>query len=424
MNLRRRLNHVEFGEMEADIYIVGGGASGLTAAAFAARDGARVTVLEKMKRPACKLAITGNGRCNITTGESVETAVAAFGPNGRFLRSAFSRFFSADTVDFFARLGVTTVMDGDRKYYPASGSAVEVADALADHVSRLGVMIRAECAANALEIREGAIAGIKTAAGLLPARRVLLATGGASYPATGSTGDGYALAAAAGHSIIHPLPALVPLVLGGALHRELAPLTFENVAAKLIFGGKTISESSGGILFAPFGATGPAALHLGKHAAANAGKKGLSLIVNFVPRERPEALDRRLAALFSANGRKKTPSILAELLPRRAADAFTAHAGIPDAKTGGSITVAERIRLVELLTACNFAVKGTKPLSEAMVTAGGVSLGEVDPRTMQSKLVKGLFFSGELLDIDAISGGFNLQAAFSTGYVAGLAIVK
>ncbi len=420
--LPRPANHVKFSEMETDIYIVGGGASGLVAAASAAGRGARVAVLEKMKRPARKLEITGNGRCNITTGESVEAAMAAFGPNGRFLRGAFSRFFSAETVAFFARLGVPIVMNGEKKYFPASGGSIEIASALTNHVLALGVDVRADCAVTALSVRGGSIAGMETAAGPLPARRVLLATGGASYPATGSTGDGYALAASVGHSIIRPLPALVPLILGGTFHRVLAPLTFNGSRTTLALRGRPIAEAAGGILFAPFGATGPAALHLGKHAAANAGERGLSLIVNFMPGEQPEALDKRLAALFSANGRKKTSNILTVLLPRRAAAAFAAHAEIPETKTGAAITVAERARLVSLITSCEFAVKGTKPLTEAMVTAGGVSLNEVDPRTMQSKLVKGLFFSGELLDIDAVSGGFNLQAAFSTGYVAGCSL--
>jgi predicted Rossmann fold flavoprotein len=407
------------GIMNGEIYIIGGGASGLMAALAAAELGSRVVVLEKTDRPGRKLSITGNGRCNLTTADSPEAAAAAFGPGGRFLRSAFSRFFSGELISLFSRLGVPVAKEEGRGYYPLSGFASDVTGALVKRLKELGVELRANTAVESIVVEEGRAAGLETGGGFIGANRIAIATGGASYPATGATGDGYRIAAALGHRIVSPLPSVVPLVFNGGLHKELAPLSFENVSAALYLDGKLLCESVGDILFTPWGATGPAALALGKTAAANAGKGGLSLTVDFKHGIGTAGLDKILMEKFASGGRQTAPQILSELFPRRAAFTFSWHAGLPEKRMGCQVTAAERARLVGLLAGCRFGVSGTRPIEEAMVTAGGVALNEVNPKTMESKIVKGLYIIGELLDLDAGTGGYNLQAAFSTGYVAG-----
>ncbi|MFH1537600.1 MAG: NAD(P)/FAD-dependent oxidoreductase [bacterium] len=405
-----------------NIYIIGGGAAGLVAALSAASGaveaGGSVTVLEKTDRPGRKLAITGKGRCNITTGHDIETAIAEFGPNGRFLRSAFSRFFRDELLELLESLGIPVVKERGERYFPLSGRAGDVVDALIKRLGESGVEIVTNCRVKKIKVEDGKVSGVTTTKGDFSARKVILATGGASYPATGSTGDGYKIAAALGHTIIKPLPALVPIELEGDVHTALDGLSLKNVRLTLLIGNEVLGEEFGDALFTPFGITGPAALSLGKQVAMNAGDK-LILTINFKPALTAEQVDRRLTREFEANIRKSLKNILPNLLPKRAAEVFVKISEIPGDKKGGQITKSERERLAGLLTGLRFGVKGARPISEAIVTAGGVDLAEVNPRTMESKIVKGLYICGEVLDLDAGTGGFNLQSAFSTGFVAG-----
>jgi predicted Rossmann fold flavoprotein len=410
--------------MNNEIYIVGGGASGLIAALAAAERGARVVILEKMDRAGRKLSITGNGRCNLTTVDDIEASVAAFGRNGRFLRSAFARFYSGDLIELMMTLGVPVIKQEGRGYFPESGHAADVTYAFMNRLKELGVEMRNSCAVERIVADGDSLLGLNAGGEFITTRLVLLATGGASYPGTGSSGDGYKLAALAGHKIVPPLPAVVPLTLEGNLHRDLAPLAFDNVRATLKKNDKVIAESEGDILFTPWGATGPAALALSKTTAANAGKGRMELIVNFALGATAVDVDFKLMRKFKSDGRRFVVTALSELLPRRAAVAITKYAGLPDDRRCAHVTAEERALLVELLAECRFRVTGTRPIAEAMVTAGGVALSEVDPKTMESKKVKGLYISGELLDLDAGTGGYNLQSAFSTGYVAGCSMAE
>jgi len=394
------------------------------AALAAAERGARVVILEKMDRAGRKLSLTGNGRCNLTTDGDVETAVAAFGRNWRFLRSAFALFFSAELIELMMTLGVPVIKEEGRGYFPESGHAADVTYAFMNRLKELGVEMRTKSAVERILEDEGSLLGVNVGGEFIVAKRVLLATGGRSYTGTGSSGDGYKLAGALGHKIVPQLPAVVPLTLDGNLHRDLAPLAFDKVCVSLMKDGKEIDSSEGDILFTPWGATGPAALALSKSAAANVGKGRLSLVVNFAFGATAEDFDYKLIRKFKADGKRFVVTALAELLPRRASVAIAAHAGLPNDRRCAHVTAEERALLVELLCECKFHVTGTRPIEEAMVTAGGVALSEVDPKTMESKKIKGLYISGELLDVDAGTGGYNLQAAFSTGFVAGCAMAE
>jgi hypothetical protein len=413
-------NRVEI--VKPTVYIVGAGASGLVAAIAAAERGARVVMLEKMAAPGRKLAITGNSRCNITNTASVEEAIKAFGPNGKFLRSAFFRFFSAETISLFDSLGVPTVVEEGGRVFPKSGRAADVVDALTRRCAVLGVEIRTECGVTGIVAREGRIARLDTTQGRIAADRVLLAAGGASYPKTGSTGDGYRIAATLGHTVIPPRPALVPLELRGDLHKKLSAVSFRDARVKLLIGNKPRGGSEGDILFTPFGVTGPAALALGKSVASNQDSAAVAIEVNFIPPLDKRGADNQIASLLSAAGARSALNALSGLLPRRAMEVLTERAGISPETKAAVITKEKRVRLAGLLTESRFEVRGVRPLAEAIVTAGGAAVDEIDPRTMQSRLVKGLYFSGETIDIDACTGGYNLQAAFSTGRAAGCAM--
>lgn len=393
----------------------------MAAAMSAVEAGAGVTVLEKTAQPGRKLGITGKGRCNITTGHDIETAIAGFGPNGRFLRSAFSRFFRDELLELLEGLDIPVVKERGQRYFPLSGRAGDVVDALIKRLGERGVEIVTNCRVKKVKVGGGKVSGVTTTRGDFSAKKVILATGGASYPATGSTGDGYRIAAAVGHSVVEPLPALVPIELEGDVHTALDGLSLKNVRLTLLKGKEAIGEEFGDALFTPFGITGPAALSLGKMVAMNKGKK-LVLVINFKPALTAEQVDRRLVREFEGASRKHFRNVMPNLLPKRAAEVFVRISEIPGDKKCGQTSKPERERLVGLLTGLKFGVKGARPIAEAIVTAGGVNLAEVNPKTMESKLVKGLYICGEVLDLDAGTGGFNLQCAFSTGFVAGSSI--
>ncbi len=392
----------------------------MMAAGRAAECGAQVLLLEKTKRLGNKLRITGKGRCNLTNVADLPDFVAHFGPNGPFLRNAFARFFNQDLIDFFAAQGVPTVVERGQRVFPASNDAHQVAHALASYVRQSGACVRFQARAAKLEAEGGWAAGVWTEGGeFLAAKAVILATGGASYPGTGSTGDGYRLAKALGHTIAPIRPALVPLVVQEGHAKALQGLSLKNVEVSLLLDGRPLTSQFGEMLFTHFGLSGPIILTLSAQAVDRLGQGKLELSINLKPALSDEQLDRRLQRDFDRFGGRAFRNILKELLPRKMIALFVQLAGIPPDKPGHQITAAERERLFGLLRDFRLTIVGHRPIAEAIVTAGGVSTREIDPRTMESRLVKGLYFCGEVIDINADTGGYNLQAAFSTGYIAG-----
>lgn len=392
----------------------------MMAAGRAAACGAPVTLLEKMERLGKKLRITGKGRCNLTNESELADFVAHFGPNGPFLYRAFSRFFHQDLRQFLAARGVPTVVERGGRVFPASNDAGQVVRALQRYLAENQVTIRYRSPVTRLLCEEGRMAGVETADGTTyRSRAVVLATGGASYPLTGSTGDGYRLAEALGHRIVPLRPALVPLVTQETWVRELQGLSLRNVRATLYLDGRALAQEFGEMLFTHFGLSGPIILTLSKRAVEALGTGCVQIGIDFKPALSDEQLDERLRRDLDELGQRHFRNILAGLIPLRMRDLFVALSGIPADKPGHQISAAERRRLFALLRDLRLTIVAARPLSEAIVTAGGVDVREIDPYTMTSRRVEGLFFCGEVIDVDADTGGYNLQAAFSTGYLAG-----
>lgn len=406
---------------EFDVIVIGAGAAGLMAAGQAAHLGAETLLIEKMDRPARKLRITGKGRCNLTNIAPVDEFIPHFGPNGRFLYSAFARFFNEDLLDFFTELGVATVTERGGRVFPASNEATEVVDALVSWARAGGITLWTGARVERLLVAEGRIAGVKLANGQSHhAPAVIVATGGASYPGTGSTGDGYRLAEAVGHTLAPIRPALVPLDTKGDIAPRLQGLSLRNVNVSLVVDGATQAEEFGEMLFTHFGVSGPVILTLSRRAvdALGAGQR-VRLSIDLKPALDDATLDARLLRDFNEQGAKQFATVLKGLLPRTLIPVCCFLTGIPPEKVAGQITAKERNRLHRWLKDFRLDVTGHRPLAMAIVTAGGVDTNEVDPRTLESRLVPGLYFAGEVLDLDADTGGYNLQAAFSTGWLAG-----
>lgn len=400
--------------------MVGGGASGMMAAGRAAELGASVLLLEKTPRLGNKLRITGKGRCNLTNRAELADFVEHFGDNGRFLYSAFSRFFVDDLVDFFADLGVETKMERGGRIFPVSDDAAQVTQALKSYVVRGGTELRYRSPVNLIVAPDGRVEAVTSGGKTMPAAAVVLATGGYSYPLTGSTGDGHGLAAALGHTVIPVRPALVPLVVAESYPRRLEGLSLRNVQVKVVANGDPVTEQFGEMVFTSDGVSGPIILSLSKGIVdlLNAGHD-VRLLIDLKPALSDEVLDARLRRDLDEGGKKQYRSILKGLLPSKIIDLFIELTRIPAGKPAHQISGEERQRLRQRLRGLELTVVRSRPIKEAIITAGGVSTEEIDQRTMESKLVRGLYFCGELIDIDADTGGYNLQAAFSTGRLAG-----
>jgi predicted Rossmann fold flavoprotein len=339
-----------------------------------------------------------------------------------FLRNAFARFFSPDLIDFFADLGVPTVVERGGRVFPASNDAHQVAEAMIRFAERQGVQIQLRSRVARLISNHGQVRGASLHGGeSIPGRAVVVATGGASYPKTGSSGDGYRLAEQAGHRLLPPHPALVPLVTAGSEPKAMMGLSLRNVEVRLLLDGQEVARDFGEMLFTHYGVSGPIVLTLSGPAVARLGKGHLELAINLKPGLGPDKLDARLRRDFDRYGKRAYRTLLKGLLPKKMIDVVVARTGIPAEKPGHQITSTERARLRDLLHDFRLTIVGHRPLEEAIVTAGGVDTSEVDPQTMASRLVTGLYFAGEVLNVQADTGGFNLQAAFSTGYLAGKA---
>jgi predicted Rossmann fold flavoprotein len=390
------------------------------AAGRAAESGADVLLLEKMEHPGRKLAITGKGRCNLTNTTELPEFIEHFGKSGRFLHQAFHRFFTRDLMAFFETRGLPLTVERGRRVFPASGKAPDVVKTLLRWIRELGVKIRPASPVNSLILNRGRVTGVTCGNAEIAGDAVILATGGASYPATGSTGDGYVLARSAGHKIIPIRPALVPLTICGTDAMEMAGLTLRNVKVRMYVNGKKAGTHFGEMGFTSIGITGPVILGL-SGAAVDALNKGhkVTLSVDLKPALDDAKLDARLLRDLSARSREPLNTLLRGLLPREMVPVCIRYLQIPPDKTGAYITADERKHLRIWLKNYRIDISDHRPLAEALITAGGVNTREIDPKTMASRFTQGLYIIGELLDIQADTGGYNLQAAFSTGWLAG-----
>lgn len=424
-----------------DVIVIGAGAAGLMAAGQAAAQGARTLLLEKTSRPGRKILLTGKGRCNLTNTAALPDFIDQFRHNGRFLQPAFRAFFAPDLIRFFHHLGVRTVTESSGRVFPASDSAQEVLDALEHWVQGLGVTVYTDAPVERLRVEDGTIMGVDVAPVSVPstktasaqnyprrvysASRVILTTGGKSYPHTGSTGDGYALAEAVGHTIIAARPALVPLETAGPTAKALQGVSLQDVVISLWINGKKREALTGEMLFTHYGLSGPAILILsGQAVDALNEKHPVSISIDLRPELDERQLDAYLLNEINAHGKQQFSTLIKDLLPRKLIPVCCDLTGIPSTKAGHQITAQDRKRLVVWLKDFRFEVIGHKGFKEAVITAGGIDTREVDPRSMESKRVRGLYFAGEVLDIDANTGGYNLQAAFSTGWLAGRSAAK
>ena len=404
--------------------MIGGGASGLMAAGRAAEEGARVLLLEKMGRVGIKLALTGKGRCNLTNSGELQDFIASYRRNGKFLHNVFSRFFNEDLIAFFKDRGLSTVEERGRRIFPASQQSQDVVRVLRDFISSHGVRVLIHTPGRGIVVDGGRAVGVRTDSGIFHGRRVILATGGASYPQTGSSGEGYRMAEELGHTIQPIRPSLVPLEIAEPDVRDLQGLALKNVRVTLRAGGQKVGEEFGEMLFTHFGVSGPIILTLSGDAGDQIGRQKVELSIDFKPALSGEQVEARLIRELHAHQRKQISNILTRLLPQRLVPIFIRRADLSADLKGTEVQSAERKRLGRLLKDWRLTVRRPRPLEEAIVTAGGVSVNEIHPLTMESKKIKGLHFCGEMIDVDGKTGGYNLQAAFSTGWVAGEAAAK
>ncbi len=404
-----------------DIIIIGGGAAGLMAAGVASMSGKSVTVIERNDRPARKVMITGKGRCNVTNNcDSLDELIANVPVNGRFLYSAFSRFMPKDTMELFEDMGVPLKTERGNRVFPVSDKAVDIVDALTAFATDDGAVI-VKGRAVELIIEDDTVKGVVTEEGeTLYAEKVLIATGGKSYPVTGSTGDGYDLAKQAGHTVTELKPSLVSLVCHEGFCTNLQGLALKNVAIKVVDTKtkKEVYRDMGEMLFTHFGVSGPMILSASSHLR-NMEKGRYQILVDMKPALSAEQLDSRILRDFSENNNKNFINSLGGLLPRKMIPVVVKLSGIRPTEKVNQITKEQRARLITVLKEFKVTVNDFSSIKDAIITSGGVKVSEINPKTMESKLIKNLYFAGEVIDVDAYTGGFNLQIAFSTGHLAG-----
>jgi hypothetical protein len=419
------------GSRDNDVIVVGGGAAGLMAAVTAAERGKQVLLLEKMDQAGRKLRITGKGRCNLTNTAPLKDFLTHIGSDSRFLRNCFAQFYNEELMRFFEERGVRLTVERGNRVYPASGKALDIFLALVNELElNENVNIRKNCAVKNLVIVDGdegrrRIAGVRLQDGqTLMARKVVLATGGLSYPTTGSTGAGYRMAQEAGHTVVDQVPVLVPLVAEEAIDPDLDGFTLKNVALRLtLANGKKLWEGFGEMTFTDDGIGGPIVMTASRECSRllHSGQR-LTAHIDLKPALDEEKLDKRLIADLDASGTRVFNDALRMWLPAELVNTALKTLHIEYYKRLNQINGAERKRLLRFLKDMTLTIVGTRDYDEAIVTQGGVSLKEVNPKTMESRLVDGLYLAGEVLDLDGDTGGYNLQIAFSTGRAAGMAI--
>ena len=403
-----------------DVIVVGAGPAGLLAAGRAAELGGKVLLLEKMRQEGRKLLITGKGRCNITNNSTIDDFITHVNPNGRFLRNALSQFFSADIINLLHKQGVETILERGGRYFPASNKSADVLQALLKWVNKLNVDIRCGHRVEKLIVENETIQGIQASGQKFMARYVILATGGNSYPATGSNGEGHELARQVGHSIVKVRPALVPLETEGGVAQKLQGLTLKNVKATVWVKNKKTSEDFGEMIFTHFGLSGPIILTLSRTVVDELDKNNkVEITIDLKPALDEQKLDRRLLRDLNEHGKKKISNVFRYWLPKTMVPVFIDLLGLDPEKECHQISSKERKQIRYLLKNLRFRITNHRSFKEAIITAGGVSTNEISSKTMESKLVKGLYFAGEMINLDAETGGYNLQIAYSTGWLAG-----
>lgn len=403
-----------------DTIIIGGGAAGCTAAIFAARFGKSVLLFEKNANIGRKLRITGKGRCNVTNNSPTSEHMENIPVNSRFMYSSFSVFGAEETMAFFEELGVPLKTERGNRVFPVSDKAEDVVSAIDGELERLGVKIVRK-AVKSLIIEDGRCTGVIAGGREYRSGSVLVACGGMSYPATGSTGDGYILAKQAGHTVTELKPSLVPLVSPDKFCGELMGLSLRNVTLKLMDGEKAIYSEMGEMLFTHFGISGPLALSASSHIRKMQSNR-YKAVIDLKPALTAEQLDARIKRDFADNLNRDFINGIRKLLPAKLIPVMVRLSGIAAERKINGITKEERLRFGELMKAFPVRISGFRPIDEAIITSGGVSVKEIDPKTMESKLTEGLFFAGEVIDVDAYTGGFNLQIAFSTAYSAAMCL--
>ncbi|HWS42298.1 MAG TPA: NAD(P)/FAD-dependent oxidoreductase [Pseudoflavonifractor sp.] len=407
----------------ADIIVIGGGAAGCMAALTAARSGCSVLLMERNPKLGRKLYITGKGRCNVTNDSGADEVLKNIPHNGRFLTSAVTRFPPASVKALFEELGVPLKTERGNRVFPRSDRSADIIDALLMALRRARVDLL-EDRAEAVLTEGGAVSGVKGEHGTHRCKAVILATGGVSYPLTGSTGDGYRMAAALGHTVVPPKPSLVPLVAEGDICRRMQGLSLRNVSIRVRDGkGKAVFAEQGEMLFTHFGLSGPLILSASAHMRSFDAET-YTVTVDLKPALDEKTLDERLLRDFGENPNRDFHNVLEGLVPRLMAPVLEELTGIPGYTKVNAVTKEQRRRLLEALKGLKIAVRGPRPVEEAIITSGGVNVKEVNPNTMESRLMPGLYLAGELLDADAYTGGFNLQIAWSTGHAAGEAAAQ
>jgi len=424
-------------DRECDVLVIGAGAAGLLAAARCAELGAdtglNVLLIEKGRRPGVKILMSGGTRCNLTQACDRRGIVAAFGQQGRFLHSALAALGPAELVALVEAEGVPTKVESTGKVFPESNKAADILDAFVRRLERSGCQYAPEQPVQELHPLETGGFEVLTSTLRIQAKRVLVTTGGQSYPGCGTTGDGYAWARTLGHTIISPRPSLVPITTRADWVKSLMGVTLPDVRVRVLDGDRKLAESRDGFLFAHFGLTGPSILDVSREVTGHAEPQRLQLLCDLLPDVTADSLDAELRGRAGREGRRQCSTLLADTvrelspqtaLPQRLIETLIEVAGVSPTRVGAELSREDRKRLVQGIKELRIPVRGTLGFEKAEVTAGGVALAEVDSRTMESQLVPGLYFAGEILDLDGRIGGYNFQAAFSTGWLAGTCVAK
>ena len=403
------------------IIVVGGGAAGMMAAVTAARKGKNVLLLEKNEKLGKKLFITGKGRCNITNSAEIDELFSAVVSNPKFLYSSFYSFTNDQVIEFFEELGVKTKVERGGRVFPESDHSSDVIRALEQELKRLGAEIRLRTEVKEILAEGGRAKGVRLSSGeKLNADAVIIATGGISYPSTGSTGDGYRFARECGHKVTELSPALVPMEVEEWYAKELMGLSLRNIEIKITDGKKKLYEEFGEMLFTHYGVTGPVILSASSIVGKKLKEHPLTLHIDLKPALTEEQLDKRVLREFEANHNRQFKNAVDSLFPAKLKPVIVELSGIPEEKKVNEVTKEERLRFVRMIKDFSMTLTAMRGYNEAIITKGGVSVKEIDPGTMESRLVSRLYFAGEVLDLDAVTGGYNLQIAWSTGYLAGM----
>ncbi len=403
-----------------DVIVVGAGPAGLLAAGRAAENGANVLILEKMEREGRKLLITGKGRCNITNDASISEFIKHVYPNGRMLKKAFSNYYNKDIIELLKKYGVNSTLERGGRYFPSSNQSKDVLKALLLWINKLNVKVKCNSKVELILTKDNKVTGVKAAGSSYVTNNVVIATGGKSYPATGSTGDGYELAKKLGHTLVKARPALVPLETSGSTAQELQGLNLKNVKASVWINGKKAGDDFGEMIFTHFGLSGPIILTLSRIVVEELHKKSkVEIRIDLKPALDEQKLDSRLLRDLNDHGKKKVINILKYWLPSTMVPVFIKILKVDPQKECHQVSSKERKQIRHLLKNLPFKITNHRSFKEAIITSGGILTNEIISKTMESKIISGLYFAGEIIDVDAETGGYNLQIAYSTGWLAG-----